>query len=176
MSIVIPDPKPDPPAKSTVIGIPFLESGVKGLIEKLKGEGSCKSGFDVEDTVEDLTGRLDEAHKKIVTLANSILVITQAMANMKPIERVHFSNEADFECSAMLEDLVSNCVDEGQTAIFDGSVFLFPGMKAVLIRNDINGPVLVASVSLDASATAGEQVPIIYSETVASYAKFTLQL
>ena len=75
----------------------------------------------------------------------------------------------------MLEDLVSNCVNEGQTAIFDGSIFLFPGMTAVLIRNDINGPVIVYSVSFQ-SPTEGEQVPIIYSETVSTYAKFTLQL
>ena len=60
-------PKPDPPAKPTVIGIPFLESGVKGLLDKLDGHGVCDL-HDDETTIEDLMERLNEAHKKITTL------------------------------------------------------------------------------------------------------------
>ena len=105
-------------------------------------------------------------------------MLMQAIQNMKPVTREHFANSAAITCPAAGQpwDVVSNCVEEGQTAIFDGSVFLWPGMTVELIRFDLNGPAVCASVALASTATIGEQVPLIYSETVAEDAKFILRL
>lgn len=95
---------------------------------------------------------------------------------MKPHNRFHFTNSDVTGCDTATYEIVSNCVKQGETGIFDASILLYPGMTVQLIRQDLNGQTVVAAHTHPDSATTTEQVPLLYTETVERDSKFVLQL